>query len=175
MSLRGLQGRQLKSVPMSSQRLLLCYCLQQAISYHHLLFNPVCHNTQWRQHVFLSATGLWPRSATAHVNQMQKIYNGPGRTGCWQIKHVIQLGLDCPSCASVLTKVSTFLQIVTVGIFSSFDSLDRFQVLCDPNHVASCILKVCHNPVNTSHTEQNCQEASAPHQQDLNIRTSGLL
>jgi len=46
MSPRGSQGRQLKSVPMSSQHLLLCNCLKQAISHHHLLFNPFCHNMQ---------------------------------------------------------------------------------------------------------------------------------
>lgn len=44
MSLRGLQGRQLKSFPMSSQHLLLCYCLKQALCHHHHLFNPSCHN-----------------------------------------------------------------------------------------------------------------------------------
>lgn len=88
MSPRGLQGHQLKSVPMSFQHLLLCYCLKQAISHHHLLFNSFCPNVQQSQCVGLLAVGVGLQSVAAHINQKQQIDKGPGRTGCWQIKHI---------------------------------------------------------------------------------------
>lgn len=92
-----------------------------------------------REHIGLLAVDVWPRSATAHVNQMQKVDKGPGRTGCCQIKHTFdQVWTVSPLL--VLTKVSLLLQIQTMDIISSFDSLWSFQVTCEANHVASSTL-----------------------------------